>query len=541
MSDLGLELIFAGPRGGHLAQDYLAGAAPAEAFYGGSFRDPQRRRALAGRIGSRLDRERAARLLAGTAPGEAARVRLEEFVRKQGFIVTTGQQPVLFGGPLYVLYKAATALALARRLEAELGVPVLAVFWNAGDDHDFEEVSSVGLAGPRGELQRLRLPREDRLPRPVCRVFPGPGLEALFTELEELTAGAPWGGWLLDRLRDSYREGLSLAGAFGEFLAGLLAERGLFVVDSCAPELRRECRELFRAELLDSRRTFLTLDHACRELVAAGYELQVTPLERDTNLFLVGADGAREKIVQAPQGEGFVLKHSGRKIGRAELEDRLEREPEAFSPGVLLRPLVEAELFGTLAYAAGPGEIAYYGQLAGLYRLREIEMPLIWPRLAGTLVDRRTRRVLDRYGLRVEDLARGAQALADQLLAGRGAPGRVLERTAELRRLVEERLAEVGTLAEGLDPTLAGPVRGTVIAIGRRLERLERKTLRAARDHHRIMLDRLRRAEGFLRPQGSPQERVLGGIGLLARYGPEFIDFVLDQATRRVGELLDGC
>src|SRR3977135_992287 len=51
--------------------------------------------------------------------------------------ITTGQQPGLFTGPLYTVYKALSAVALAQRLERERGVPVVPVFWGAGDDHDF--------------------------------------------------------------------------------------------------------------------------------------------------------------------------------------------------------------------------------------------------------------------------------------------------------------------------------------------------------------------------------------------------------------------
>ena len=51
-------------------------------------------------------------------------------------VVSTGQQPGLFTGPLYTIYKALSAAALARCLEAERKIPVVPVFWVAGDDHE---------------------------------------------------------------------------------------------------------------------------------------------------------------------------------------------------------------------------------------------------------------------------------------------------------------------------------------------------------------------------------------------------------------------
>src|SRR3989442_10527251 len=54
-------------------------------------------------------------------------------------VVTSGQQPGLFTGPLYTIYKALSAIALAGRLEPGRGGPAIPGFWVAGDDPDFAE------------------------------------------------------------------------------------------------------------------------------------------------------------------------------------------------------------------------------------------------------------------------------------------------------------------------------------------------------------------------------------------------------------------
>ena len=54
--------------------------------------------------------------------------------------MVTGQQVGLFSGPAYTIYKALTAVKLARELTAR-GIPAVPVFWLATEDHDFAEVN----------------------------------------------------------------------------------------------------------------------------------------------------------------------------------------------------------------------------------------------------------------------------------------------------------------------------------------------------------------------------------------------------------------
>ena len=59
--------------------------------------------------------------------------------------VVTGQQAGLFGGPLFTLLKAVTAIQLAERVSKDHGVPAVAVFWIDAEDHDWDEVRSCGV------------------------------------------------------------------------------------------------------------------------------------------------------------------------------------------------------------------------------------------------------------------------------------------------------------------------------------------------------------------------------------------------------------
>ena len=76
--------------------------------------------------------------------------RLDRVRRAGGVVVTTGQQPGLFGGPVYTFSKAVGALALADEIERQTGIATAAVFWAATDDADFAEASTTVLARSGG-------------------------------------------------------------------------------------------------------------------------------------------------------------------------------------------------------------------------------------------------------------------------------------------------------------------------------------------------------------------------------------------------------
>ena len=85
---------------------------------------------------------------------------------------------------------------------------------------------------------------------------------------------------------------------------------------------------------------------------------------------------------------------------------RARAHPEAFSPNVLLRPIVQDTLFPTICYVAGPNELAYLAQLRGVYEAFGVPMPLMHPRASATLIDAAAVRFLAKYDVPLEALQR---------------------------------------------------------------------------------------------------------------------------------------
>ncbi|HLA41454.1 MAG TPA: bacillithiol biosynthesis cysteine-adding enzyme BshC, partial [Candidatus Glassbacteria bacterium] len=524
------------PAANRLVTDYLAGKEAAADFYGGWIDEPGRIEKIAGRMDHRFDRKRAADILRGQrtfALVEAGEKRLKDFINRRGFIVVTGQQPVLFGGPLYVLYKTASALALANRIENLLGVPVLTVFWNASEDHDFQESSSIRLPDLQNRLVQLTISPGAEANQPLCHLQVGAEAGLLFDRLKEISPDTEFAPGVLSLLAASYTGGVDLGLAFSRLIAGFFSGRGLFVVDACSPELRKYSRELFEAEIFDSAASSQAVASANQRLEELGYPLQVAPQPDDTSLFLI-TDSGREKLQRTARADVFRLKNSGTEIPAVELRRLLDSYPTSFSPGVQMRPLMEASLFGTLCYVAGPGEISYYAQLGPLYDLRGLEMPLIYPRLGGILVESKIGRVLEKFAIQPAELEAGAERVARGLAGREGLVSGLMAEIGALRDELEKRIVRLGETAEKIDPTLAGPLNATRQAIGSGLDKFSAKLEAAAARRDETLLAQLGKAATHLWPEGKPQERTIAAVYYFLRYGLDLIDFTLDQVRVKI-------
>src|SRR3990172_1191285 len=309
--------------------------------------------------------------------------------------VVTGQQVGILGGPLYTLYKALSAVRVARSASSQLRRPVVPLFWMDADDHDFDEVRHAHLLSPSGELVSVHYEvggGESRIPVGGRRLEPA--IEKVLEAASQALPASEFKAELLQAL-EAYAPGRSLAEAFGSFLLRLTRGTGLAVVDPSLPALKRLAVVLFRRELAEGQESKKSVRAATEKLVAAGYHAQATTVDSQLNL----SYARPERHPISVEGNGFRLAPYGGVLSRGEVERLLDEEPECFSPNVLLRPLYQDTLLPTLAYIAGPSELAYFAQLRGLYAHFGVTMPLVAPRASFTVVERAQARFLERYGV----------------------------------------------------------------------------------------------------------------------------------------------
>ncbi|MET0552122.1 MAG: bacillithiol biosynthesis cysteine-adding enzyme BshC [Vicinamibacteria bacterium] len=513
----------------HLFRDYLDGAPGVRPFYVDDARwDDEALVASADRVRS------AARPLAAVAEalarqqeargGAAAAANARRLAQAGAVAVVTGQQPVVFGGPLFVLYKALAAITTAERMQERLGTPVVPVFWVASDDHDFAEVRSVTVVDDAGSLRTLRYaPAREPSGQPASRVILDESIAAL---LDELRAALPAGlhrDAVVERVAKCYRPGASLSSAFAQLVSEVFPD--LVVLDPSDAALKTLMQPVLSRELSEGSPSSRTAIAAGQRLLDAGYHQQVPLRDGFFNLFLL-MEGERRAL--AVRDGAIEVRGLAREIPLARALQMLEAAPADWSPGALLRPLTQDLLLPTLAYVGGPAEVAYHAQIGGTYTHFGVTRPIILPRPSVTVVEPAQARALETESLSLCDL----QADPETVLA-RWARDAHPEIEAAFTRARDAILAELSGVEEALgavDPTLRAAAESAKGRALHQVESLQEKSTRALKKRDQVRGDRLRRTRDALLPGGSLQERGLGWIGLLARQG----DAVVAELKRRV-------
>jgi len=436
--------------------------------------------------------------------------------------VTTGQQPGLFTGPLHTVYKALSARALARELEGRWGRPVVPVFWVAGDDHDFAEASTAHWLRPDGSLESGSLP--PRSPEaPLTPMYREPLPEAvgdLLDRLEAALAPSEARDQTLAWLRRHYQPGRSVAGAFASALAELLAPFGIVCLDATHPAMKQAVAPLLLQALDRAGELEQALLARQEQLQRQGRAPDMALGDGATLVFLDGRLGRDRLILNQT---GFHARRSRETFTLMQLEEIAGREPARLSPNVLLRPVVESALLPSVAYLAGPAELAYLELAAALYQRLEIPRQLPVPRWSGLVVEPRVSRALEKFGATLDQLLDPASDLEAQV-ARAGFPAGLPEAVERLRSEIEAGYTRIAESARVSDPTLETPVAGAKAAALTGLRDLEKRLIQHQKRREAESVGQITRARTALLPGGTPQERVLATPALLGRYGFGLLD-----------------
>jgi bacillithiol synthase len=452
------------------------------------------------------------------------------------YSIAVGQQVGLFGGPLYTQFKAIAAIVLARKLGAMFpGRRFVPTFWLGTSDSDFDEVRKAHVLDREGQLREIALheaPPQDEgtivAQRDVAAQLP----QALL-ELEQALPGGMYRDDALALLREAYLPphaqdiaGAGLAGGFARYMARLFDQTELVLLDPQDPVLMTAAVPLIERELNCAARIEQALLTRNAEINAAGFALQVEQLPGDTSLFLLDEQQRRRKLSR--DGEGFILRQTGERLGLAELMQLAHTAPERFVPGVMLRPVYQNTLFPPVAFLGGGAELAYRAQTSTVFDQHGQRQAPAFFRSSATLLPAKSAALLEELGLELDGCYRLPQDLAARAVAG-SRPEAIDAALARYRELLTTADHELEAQALVLDPTLAETFATLRTNLERHIEKLEKKITSALKQRHETLLRRTALAQSQAYPLQSPQERVLGLAGFLPRYGAGIIYSLMEQ------------
>ncbi len=446
-------------------------------------------------------------------------------LRRGAAAIVTGQQVGLFGGPMFAIYKALTAIKLAEEATVA-GIEAVPVFWLATSDHDLAEVNHVSLPGPDGTPRALTISSHGVAGAPVSEVRLGDEILPAVEEAASLLGDSE----ASQLLRECYRPGETLGTAFARLYARLFSQWGVILLDSSDAELHRVAAPIYRAAIERAEDLDAALLTRGRALEKAGYYQQVKVTPSSVLLFAL-QEGVRTAIRrrEGPNKTAeFVIGEPGaEKLTSAELQDRIASAPEDFSPNVLLRPVVQDYLLPTLAYTGGAAEAAYFAQVGAVYEKILGRVTPIVPRFSATIVEPKVQRWLRQYGITVPEAFHGPEALR-QALASHSLPAGLQAAFERANKSVEESFASLQEALAKLDPTLVEASQTGASKVHYQLDRLRERAMAAELRRSEVVSRHAEALSQALYPENALQERGVAGIYFVARHGTELLQSIHD-------------
>jgi bacillithiol biosynthesis cysteine-adding enzyme BshC len=445
---------------------------------------------------------------------------------KNTLAVVTGQQLGIAGGPLYTFYKIMTAIKLCSHLTERYDeYNFVPVFWLEADDHDFNEVRSINILNENNELEKISYEdgiedEEDRIS--VGQIKIDQPINNFFETLNKSLRNTEFKEPLVSKLQDFYSPGKTFKSSFKELIFWLFDQYGLIIFDPQDPKFKTLLKPVFKKEINDFRQhteKLVGVSAKLEELYHA--QVKVHPV----NLFY-GTDEGR--FVIEPVENEFRLKRKRKKFSYDEIIENIENSPENFSPNVLLRPICQDYILPTAFYIGGPSEIAYFAQVTPLYKIFEIESPIIYPRASVTIVEKNIASILEKYEIEFQDIFIEPDKLKTRIVQSISKVT-LDEIFREASNRIESALDQLKEKLFEFDKTISDASSKYKQRIFQDLDILKGKALEAQKKKHETTLRQIDKAINSLYPNSNLQEREFNFIYFAHKYGLDILKRIFEE------------
>jgi bacillithiol biosynthesis cysteine-adding enzyme BshC len=420
---------------------------------------------------------------------EATSTNIELLKNSKTYTITTGHQLNLFTGPLYFLYKIISVINLTKELKnAYPENNFVPIYWMASEDHDFEEINSFNFKG-----NKIQWKKESKGPVGRLNTY---GLEEVFDQFSmELGIGNN-ANYLRELFKKSYLEHDNLGEATRYLANELFKKEGLVILDGDDLELKKLFIPYAKNELL-LQTSYKKVNETLPLLEE--YNVQVNP--REINLFYI-QDNLRERIII--ENGNYKINNTSLFFSESEIITELEKNPENFSPNVILRPLYEEVILPNLCYVGGGGELAYWLELKSNFEANNIAFPILLLRNSVLIATKKQNKKLKKLNLNWADVFQKQEDLINNKT--KEFSNFAID-FSEQKQYLKSQFETLYTIANQTDKSFLGAVKAQEVKQLKGLENLEKKLLKAEKRIHNEKLERIIQLQNELFPNQTLQER----------------------------------
>ncbi|MCY9374914.1 bacillithiol biosynthesis cysteine-adding enzyme BshC [Bacillus sp. T17B1] len=433
--------------------------------------------------------------------------------------VVGGQQAGLLTGPLYTIHKIISIIVLAKEQEKQLQVPVIPIFWVAGEDHDLDEINFVHTSEENGPVKK-KLPQSywkkssaasTSLDQEKCAEW----IDDVFAAFEETDHTNA----LLDNVKRCLRESVTFTDFFELLIADLFQEEGLVLLNSGDPGIKKLETAMFQKILRENDELARAVSDQQAFMREAGYKPIIESGKEQANLFY---EYEEERFLIEKDNGHFVVNELDLTWTMDELYTHMEEHPERFSNNVVTRPLMQEYLIPTLAFIAGPGEINYWGELKQAFAVMGFKMPPVMPRMNITILERHIEKKLLERNISLQDaIERGTENQRETYFEHQ-IPEEFTAVMDEAKSQIEAIHKAVRQEALKVDQSMEPLLLKNATFIQDQLQFLERTVTKRIEEKEGYVLKDYERIQNSIKPLLAPQERIWNIMYYLNRYGPKF-------------------
>ncbi|MDQ0161627.1 bacillithiol biosynthesis cysteine-adding enzyme BshC [Aeribacillus alveayuensis] len=452
---------------------------------------------------------------------------IEKLKDPKSVVVAGGQQAGLLTGPLYTIHKIISILTLAKQLQEQLGVPVIPLFWIAGEDHDFEEINHVYVY----QNERIQKKAISQVPfkkqmvsnieidKSKCRRW--------FKEIIETYGETEHTNLILNILEELLDRSRTYVEFFEQIVMTLFHNSGLVLLNSADKGLRKLEKSHFRKILHQNEKIYEAVEKQQQLLRQNSFQPTIEMKQHSANIFIHYDD---ERFLLLRDQNKFVIPEIDLKLTKEELEERLEHSPNSFSNNVITRPIMQELLLPTLAFIAGPGEIAYWAELKGAFHVCDLDMPPVIPRLNMTILERHIETDIEELNLSLDEIFHQKIKQLKENWLREKEPLHFEPLVEEAKEKIEQIHSQLREAALEIDKSLEPLLKKNAYFIESQLSFIQHAVKKKVNEKFEAELNKFKRIECSLAPNGLLQERVWNIFYYLNKYGLDFLK-LLQQET----------